>query len=171
MDTIAFAPIGIIHSPFTVLTEMPVQPAGAKDVQGEVHLREDLCAGLKDLDGFSHIMLLYHFHKNSGFSLSVTPFMDTVERGLFSTRAPRRPNAIGISVLRLTRIEGCVLHVLDVDVLDGTPLLDLKPYVPAFDNFDASRTGWMEHNVAKAADLRSDGRFVEANDNGLPGRD
>ena len=160
MDTIAFTPIGVIRTPFKVLDDMPIQPTGARDVCGEIVLNRELAEGLRDLDGFSHVHLLYHFHKNDGYDLTVTPFMDTVPRGLFSTRAPRRPNMIGLSVVRLEGVEGNVLRIRGIDVLDGTPLLDIKPYVSKFDAAPADRFGWFETNADKAETYRSDKRFV-----------
>ena len=160
MDLIEFTPIGVIRTPFTTLDDMPIQPTGAQDVAGEIRLHEQYAEGLQDLDGFSHIHLLYHFHRNSGYSLKVVPFMDNKERGLFSTRAPRRPNLIGLSVVRLEAIDGLVLHVRGIDVLDGTPLLDIKPYVTKFDAAPADRFGWLDRNADKAETLRSDKRFT-----------
>ncbi|MBG0788899.1 MAG: tRNA (N6-threonylcarbamoyladenosine(37)-N6)-methyltransferase TrmO [Desulfovibrionaceae bacterium] len=160
VDTISFTPIGVIRTPFTTLDDMPIQPAGAQDAAGEILLREEFAEGLRDLDGFSHIHLIYHFHRSSGYDLKVVPFMDTVERGLFSTRAPRRPNLIGLSVVRLESIEGTVLRVRGIDVLDGTPLLDIKPYVTKFDAVPADRFGWLDRNADKAETLRSDRRFT-----------
>lgn len=161
MDAICFHPIGVIHTPFTELQGMPIQPAGARNVRGSIELLPEYAAGLRDLDGFSHLVLLYHFHRVEGYALQVTPFMDTTPRGLFATRAPRRPNPIGLSVVRLERIEGPRVFIVDVDVLDGTPLLDIKPYVPAFDAGEgALRIGWLEQTVNQAAITRADGRFV-----------
>jgi len=138
---------------------MPIQPAGAAGVKGTVEIFEDYRAGLKDLEGFSHIVLLFVFHRSEGFNMQVVPFMDTELRGLFATRAPRRPNPIGLSVVRLDRIEDGILHVQNVDMLDGTPLLDIKPYIPEFDGYKDVRAGWLEQ-VRKTADRRrSDGRF------------
>jgi tRNA-Thr(GGU) m(6)t(6)A37 methyltransferase TsaA len=128
-------------------------------VQGRVEVFPEFTAGLKDLDGFSHIMLLYHFHRTEGFSLTVTPFMDSQPRGLFATRAPRRPNPIGLSVVRLLRCEGNILHIENVDILDGTPLLDIKPYVPEFDQHPAERIGWLEGAKGKVQSTHSDDRF------------
>lgn len=139
---IAFQPIGVIHTPFTEPQGMPIQPAGAKGVKGTVEIFAEFRAGLKDLEGFSHIILLYHFHRSRGFTLEVVPFMDSEPRGLFATRAPRRPNPIGLSVVQLDRVQDGVLHIQNIDVLDGTPLLDIKPYVPGFDIRQDVRTGW-----------------------------
>lgn len=160
METIEFTPIGVIRTPFATLDDMPIQPTGAQGVAGEIRLREEFAEGLHDLDGYSHIHLIYHLHGSSGYALKVLPFMDNVERGLFSTRAPRRPNPVGLSVVRLESIDGAVLRVRDIDVLDGTPLLDLKPYVARFDAPPADRFGWMERNADKAETLRSDKRFT-----------
>ncbi len=154
-------PIGIIHTQFTTLEDMPIQPAGAVDVQGIVEVFEEYTAGLKDLADFSHIILLYHFHRSRSFDLHVVPFMDSEPRGLFATRAPKRPNPIGISVVQLDRIEGGELHIRNVDVLDGTPLLDIKPYVPDFDAHGEARTGWLEDARKTVSSRRSDERFKE----------
>ncbi|SMP76951.1 tRNA (N6-threonylcarbamoyladenosine(37)-N6)-methyltransferase TrmO [Desulfonatronum lacustre] len=152
-------PIGLIRSPFKELSGMPIQPAGAAGVRGTVEISEEYQAGLKDLDGFSHLILLYRFHGSQGFSLEVVPFMDTVPRGLFATRAPKRPNSIGLSIVELDRIENGVLHIRNVDILDGTPLLDIKPYVPEFDSHPQARAGWLETPGKTVAERRSDGRF------------
>ena len=138
---------------------MPIQPAGAAGVQGTVEVFEQYRPGLKDLDGFSHIILLFHFHRSDSFKLEVVPFLDTEPRGLFSTRAPKRPNPIGLSVVELDKIEGGVLHIRNVDILDGTPLLDIKPYVPEFDTQVNVRTGWLEKARKSVASRKSDDRF------------
>ena len=152
--------IGVIRSPFKELSGMPIQPAGAAGVLGTVEMSEEYQAGLKDLDGFSHLILLYHFHGSQGYSLEVVPFMDTVPRGLFATRAPKRPNPVGLSIVELDRIEDGLLHIRNVDILDGTPLLDIKPYVPKFDSHPQARAGWLETPGETVAEQRSDGRFT-----------
>jgi len=156
---IEFKPIGIIDTPFTKPGGMPIQPAGAAGVKGTVEVFEDFHAGLRDLDGFSHIILLYHFHRSCGFNLQVVPFLDNQTRGLFATRAPRRPNPIGLSVVQLDRIENGTLHIRNVDMLDGTPLLDIKPYVPEFDSHTNIRTGWLEKVRKTVPTRKSDDRF------------
>jgi tRNA-Thr(GGU) m(6)t(6)A37 methyltransferase TsaA len=156
---IKLKPIGIIHTPFTRLEGMPIQPAGAAGVQGRVEVFEQYRSGLEDLDGFSHVILLYHFHRSQGFKLQVVPFMDDQPRGLFATRAPKRPNPIGLSLVRLDRIESGVLHVQDVDILDGTPLLDIKPYVPEFDSQTEVRAGWLDEARKSVESRRADTRF------------
>ena len=156
---IEMKPIGIIHTPFSQLEGMPIQPAGAAGTKGTVEVFEKFQAGLKDLDGFSHIILLYIFHRSLGFELEVVPYMDTQPRGLFATRAPKRPNPIGLSTVQLDRIENGNLHVRNTDILDGTPLLDIKPYVPEFDNYARVRAGWLEHVRRTVDDRKSDDRF------------
>ena len=156
---IEYNPIGIIRSPFVNPKGMPIQPPGANGVQGTVEIDEEYRAALKDLDGFSHIILLYHFHRSQGFVPHVVPFMDSQPRGLFSTRAPRRPNAIGLSVVRLKRIEEGVLFIENVDVLDQTPLLDIKPCVPEFDAPTNVQVGWLEQVKNRVSQQEADERF------------
>jgi tRNA (adenine37-N6)-methyltransferase len=156
---IEYQSVGIIHSPFQTTEGMPIQPSGAIGVQGTVEVLQEFSQGLKDLDGFSHIMLIYHFHRSTGYSLLVTPFLDSVERGVFATRAPKRPNSIGISVVRLVRVDGSTLHIENIDILDGTPLLDIKPYVPEFDCHVTGRAGWLEEAKGRVQDLKADDRF------------
>lgn len=152
-------PIGTIHTPFSEPEGMPIQPAGAAGTCGTVEVFEEYQAGLKDLDGFSHIVLLYIFHRSEGFKLQVTPFMDTESRGLFATRAPKRPNPIGLSVVQLDRVEGNILHIRNVDMLDETPLLDIKPYVPEFDSHIRVRAGWLEQVRKTVSKRQADDRF------------
>jgi tRNA-Thr(GGU) m(6)t(6)A37 methyltransferase TsaA len=159
MDEIKYKPIGIIHSPFRDIAGMPIQPSGAEGIEGTIELREELIEGLKDLSGFSHIILIYHFHKSQGHALSVKPFLDDNLRGVFATRAPRRPNPIGISIVELLKTEGNLLSIKNVDVIDGTPLLDIKPYVPEFDMQRADRIGWLSNKAGNAQTMQSDQRF------------
>lgn len=156
---IVFTPIGVIHSPFERLDEMPIQPSSATSAPGRVVVFPQFAAGLKDLEGFSHLILLYHFHRARQAALTVTPFLDDEPRGVFATRAPVRPNPIGLSLVSLLKVEACTLYVDRLDVLDGTPLLDLKPYVPEFDQGTEVRTGWLERAQGRARWVRSDGRF------------
>ena len=160
MSTFSFNQIGTIRSPYRDTAGMPIQPPGAKGTEGTVELLPEYEEGMKDLDGFSHIILLYVFHRTGGYSPIVTPFLDSQPRGLFSTRAPKRPNPIGISIVKLNRIDGTTLHVENIDVLDGTPLLDVKPYVPEFDHPPGRiRTGWLEQAKERAEGKKADGRF------------
>jgi len=160
MKMIEFTPIGIIRTPFHDSAGMPIQPAGAAAVKGTVEVHEAYRTGLRDLDGFSHIILLYYFHRSDGYKLQVVPFLDTVLRGLFATRAPKRPNPIGLSVVQLDRIDDGVLYIRNADMLDGTPLLDIKPYVPEFDSHENIRTGWLEQARRTVGKKTSDGRFA-----------
>jgi tRNA-Thr(GGU) m(6)t(6)A37 methyltransferase TsaA len=157
--TVQYRSIGIVHSPFNEIQGMPIQPSGASGVPGTVEVYPEYAEGLKDLGGFSHIILLYHFHEARESRLIVTPFMDSQPRGVFSTRAPNRPNPIGLSVVKLLRIEGPQLYIENVDILDGTPLLDIKPYVPEFDHYPADRAGWLEKASGMVHTKRSDDRF------------
>lgn len=158
--TFDISPIGFIETPFNDLEGMPIQPSGAADVMGTLVLDKSFEQGLNDLDGFSHIILLYHFHQSKGYKMMVKPFLDDQKRGLFSTRAPRRPNPIGLSIVRLIKREGNRVAIKGIDVLNGTPLIDIKPYVPEFDTKDVSAVGWLEKNQQKARSLKSDDRFV-----------
>jgi tRNA-Thr(GGU) m(6)t(6)A37 methyltransferase TsaA len=138
---------------------MPIQPSGAKGVAGTIEIRPDFIEGLKDLDGFSHIMLIYHFHLSKGYTLSVKPFIDDKLHGVFATRAPRRPNPIGISVVKLIRVEGNFLHIENVDIIDGTPLLDIKPYISEVDAHEVEKTGWLSGKAEKMHNVKADERF------------
>ena len=160
MKRVEFHPIGIIRTPFKEVNGMPIQAAAAHGVKGRVEVSPAYQTGLKDLSGFSHIILLYHFHRIRESKLIVIPFLDSKPHGVFATRAPARPNPIGLSVVKLTGIEGNVLMVENIDVLDGTPLLDIKPYVPEFDNCRARRIGWLSKAKTRAGTTRSDERFV-----------
>jgi len=138
---------------------MPIQPAGAEGVRGSVLVQKEYRDGLRDLEGFSRIILIYAFHQSKGFSLEVIPFLDTIPHGIFATRAPRRPNAIGISIVRLIAVNGSELVIDGVDVVDGTPLLDIKPYVPEFDCFPGEKSGWLAGCGDAVAVRTSDRRF------------
>jgi tRNA (adenine37-N6)-methyltransferase len=158
---ISYQPIGVIHSPFVDTENVPIQPTAAEGIRGTVEVFPEFAAGLRDLEGFSHIFLLYHFHRVTQARLAVVPFLDQVSRGLFSTRAPSRPNPIGLSIVRLLGVEGNVLHIENVDAVDGTPLLDIKPYVPAFDCQAAERIGWLATADEDVREKKSDDRFKE----------
>ena len=136
-------PIGVIHSPFTDKGKTPIQSARSNTI-GTVEIYSDFVNGLSDVNGFSHLILVYIFHRSSGYKLRVKPFLDNQLRGLFATRHPRRPNPIGISIVRLLRCQDTVLEIEGVDVLDNTPLLDIKPYVPDFDERSGVRAGWYD---------------------------
>jgi len=136
--------IGRIHSAFHQATGTPIQPCRAVNSTGSITLRAEFSAGLKDLAGFDRIWLIYWFHRAAAARMSVMPYRDTVKHGLFATRVPARPNALGMSCVRLLSIEGCALRIAEVDILDDTPLLDIKPYVPKYDNYPVQRCGWLD---------------------------
>lgn len=162
---IEFDSIGIIHSPFNELEGMPIQPTGAKGIKGEIHIKDEYKAGLKDIDGFSHLILIYHLHKTNGHALEVKPFMDNNTHGVFATRSPKRPNNIGMTVVALDDVneEEGILYISNVDILNGTPLLDIKPYVPQLheDTIVDLRIGWFETNHHKAKKQKADDRFIK----------
>lgn len=159
-DEIKFRPIGIIHSPFKEAKGVPIQPSAAKGIEGKVEIFPEYTEGLEDIGNFSHIFLIYHLHLSRKYSLRVKPYMDDKERGVFATRAPSRPNPIGISVVELLEVDGNMLHIKNVDIVDGTPLLDIKPYVPEFDIHNVKKIGWLEKNVHKLPETKDDGRFI-----------
>lgn len=138
---------------------MPIQPAGAADVKGYVEVFEEFRKGLQDLEGFSHIILLYLFHRSRTYKLHTVPFMDSEPRGVFATRAPNRPNPIGLSVVQLNRIENGTLQITNVDILNSTPLLDIKPFVLEFDLYSEIKTGWLEKARKTVSKRQSDDRF------------
>ena len=161
---IEFESIGTIHSPFKELEGMPIQPTGAKGIEGKICLKDEFKPGLKDIDGFSHLILIYHLHKTNGNALEVKPFMDNKTHGVFATRSPKRPNNIGMTTVKLDKVEDDVLYISNVDILDGTPLLDIKPYVPQlFEDtlVDDIKIGWFETKHQKAKNQKADDRFFK----------
>lgn len=157
--SLTFEPIGIIHTPHKTKDGMPIQSNGAKGIKGQIIIKEEFALGLTDLEGFSHIFLIYNFHKSIGFELLSTPFLDDKKHGVFATRVPKRPNPIGISVVRLLKIEKNIIYIENVDMLDETPLLDIKPYIPDFDVHKTEKTGWIENKKIKLSETKSDVRF------------
>ena len=160
MNEIKYKPIGIIHSPFKGVEGTPIQPTGAEGIKGTVEVFAEYHAGLKDIDGFSHIILTYHFHLSKGYSMVVKPFLDEETHGLFATRSPARPNPIGVSIVRLLEIKGLTLHIEGIDIVDNTPLLDIKPYVPDFDRRAGERIGWLSGKSSNVHRKRADRRFT-----------
>ncbi len=160
MLPVQYRPIGVIHSKFKEPQGTPIQASVAKGSAGFIEIFPEYVEGLQDIDGFSHIILLYHFHRAKEYRLRVRPYMDSQVHGVFATRSPSRPNAIGISVVRLVEVRGNTLHIEDVDVLDETPLLDIKPYVPQFDHREVSRIGWLGRNIDRLPHIHDDGRFA-----------
>ena len=161
MNQITFKPIGIIHSDYKEKEGVPIQGTLAKDSKGTVEVYPEYRAGLKDLDGFSHIILLYHFHLSKGYSLKVKPFLDDEVRGVFSVRAPKRPNPIGFSVVKLENVVDNILYINEVDIIDNTPLLDIKPYVSKFDSRTDTRNGWVAKKIDDEVRFISDNRFSD----------
>ena len=160
MNEISCRPIGLIRSPFKEPAGTPIQSLAARDVEGTVEIDPEYADGLRDIEGFSRLILIYYFHLcTKPSSLLVKPFLDNQTRGIFATRAPARPNPIGLSIVRLVRVEGTRLHIKDLDVVDGTPLLDIKPYIPDFDIAESPKVGWYKSNLAKLHETKDDGRF------------
>ena len=159
MNKITYCPIGIVHSPFRIPEGTPIQPTAAKDIQARIEIFPEYSNGLTDLEGFSHIIVFFHMHLAKCKSMLVTPFLDTELHGVFATRSPGRPNPIGMSVVRLEKIENNLLFVKDIDILDGSPVLDIKPYIPEFDIHEVSKSGWIENNLHKIGRQKDDGRF------------
>jgi tRNA (adenine37-N6)-methyltransferase len=151
---IRYKAIGKILAPFNTLEGMPIQSVAAKNVEGTIQLDPLYVQGIKDLDGFS--LLIYHFHKIREYTLQVVPFLDDEPHGIFATRFPKRPNPIGFSIVRLKSIAGNNIHILDVDVLNETPLLDIKPYVPMFDAIETSKIGWFEKRIQNVHKVKAD---------------
>ena len=140
-----FQPIGVIRTPHKDLSQTPIQSVFSKDIRGSVEIIPDYVDGLQDLDGFSHIYLFYYFDRSTQVKMKVKPYLDVDVRGVFATRAPHRPNKIGMSLVRLLEIRDNVLEVEDIDILDGTPLLDIKPYIKRYDSRKHVRSGWQDN--------------------------
>lgn len=159
-EKICYKPIGVIRTPFRSPEGMPIQPAGGEDITGTVEIFPEFAPGLRDIEGFTRIVLIYHFHQSNDCSLEVIPFLDTRPHGIFATRAPSRPNPIGFSIVELLEREGSRLLVSGIDILDGTPLLDIKPYIPGCDAFTGGKAGWFPADPGHFNHTRSDDRFL-----------
>ena len=160
-ENFTFSTIGIINSPFDEPVNMPIQSASAAGVSGTVEIFYEFAPGLKDIEGFSHVILIYAFHRSDGYKLLVKPFLEDVVHGVFAIRAPKRPNPIGFSIVKLIKKDKNILHIENVDVLNGTPLLDIKPYVPEFDCFNDANSGWVGNHSEKIINKKSDARFLK----------
>jgi tRNA-Thr(GGU) m(6)t(6)A37 methyltransferase TsaA len=156
---IEFSPIGIIHTPFKTVNNVPIQPTADKDSEGWIEVFDEYAEGLADLDGFSHLYLIFHLHKSAGYKLKVIPFLDTVERGIFATRSPARPNSVGLSVVKLVSVKGNIVNIKGLDIVDGTPLIDIKPLVPMFEDAADVRIGWFAGKNGEVPGKLSDERF------------
>jgi len=159
LNAIVYRPVGVVHSPLKEPHGAPIQSIGARDIEGVVEVFPEFAGGLCDIEGFSHLILIYHFHLCNEPALLVKPYLDERTHGIFATRAPSRPNPIGMSVVRLVKVDGTRLHVAGVDILDETPLLDIKPYVPQFDALKTDEIGWLKDRIHMAEETRDDGRF------------
>lgn len=158
MDVVSYQPIGVVRSPFTERPGMPLQSVAAAEVRGRIEVKPAYAPGLRDLDGFSHLHVITHLHRAVPGQLEVVPHLDDTVRGVFATRSPRHPNPIGISVVRLLSATGAILEVAGLDLLDGTPVLDIKPYMPAFDCFAAEGIGWLADGARRVHEVRADHR-------------
>jgi len=159
LQKIEYNPIGLIHSPYKETKGVPIQPSASDGTEGIVEVFPEYAEGLDDLNGFSHIILIYHLHLSRKFSLKVKPYLDDRLRGLFATRAPSRPNPIGISIVQLIKVDQTELHIRNLDIVDQTPLLDIKPYVPEFNGSQVIKTGWLKKNIHKLSKMKDDNRF------------
>jgi tRNA (adenine37-N6)-methyltransferase len=159
MNIISYKVIGLIHTPFREPKGTPIQPTAGRGTEGSVELFPEYTDALKDIAGFSHIFLIYHMHLAKP-SLIVKPFLDDAVHGALATRSPGRPNTIGLSIVRLTCVEGNILHIQDLDIIDNTPLLDIKPFVPEFDVRTPEKVGWYINKVERFTIVRDDGRFL-----------
>lgn len=159
VDEIKYQPIGIIHTPYKEPKGTPIQPLAGEGTTGTIEIYQDYIEGLQDLEGFSHILLIFHFHLSKKYSLKVKPFLDKKERGVFATRSPSRPNPIGLSIVRLLRIQENTIFIQDMDIIDGTPLLDIKPHVPELDVRERVKKGWLEGKLKKFSTTKDNGKF------------
>ena len=154
MEKITISPIGIIHSPYKQTKDIPIQGKFKPEVKAYVELKDEYVPGLKDLDGFSHAIIIYCFHKSDREEVVGKPFLENVEHGIFAIRSPHRPNHIGLSVVKIEKIEDNKLHFSEVDVLDDTPVLDIKPYVKHFDSRDNVISGWLDKHFKKTEAIK-----------------
>ncbi len=147
MEEIKLNPIGVVHSPFKEPSGVPKDSIDGMNYQGTVEIFPQYKDGLKDLDGFSHIIILFYFHKSEYYHLISKPYLDDHPRGVFATRSPHRPNLIGLSVVKLLRIDDNIIYVRGIDMIEGTPVLDIKPYIPEFESNEGIIIGWLEGKI------------------------
>lgn len=162
MATVQCRPIGVVRCRFADPVGMPIQTAGAPEETGRIEILPEFAPGLRDIEGFDYLIVLTHLHRAQE-KLEVVPFMDDTSHGVFATRAPARPNRIGLSIVRLERREGLVLHFSGNDMLDGTPVLDIKPYVPRLDIRHTERVGWFEKRINDMPSILADDRMDTSN--------
>jgi tRNA-Thr(GGU) m(6)t(6)A37 methyltransferase TsaA len=158
MKSVKYKPIGVIHSPFKDRTGIPHQAARAPEITAKIEIFEEYIDGLSDLDGFSHIIVIFHLHLIQKGSLRAHPPSDNKERGVFATRSPSRPNPIGISIVRLESIDRNILSISRVDMVDGTPVLDIKPYIPDLNPKKGIRVGWLKSKIKGTNKNKPDNR-------------
>jgi len=149
MQTIELKPIGIIRTPYQEKKDIPIQGIFKDDIEGYIELDEHYRTGLKDLDGFSHAILIYYFHLSPAEHLEGVPYLEDEPHGIFAIRSPHRPNHLGLSVVRIKAIKGNQIHFTEADMLDGTPLLDIKPYIKYFDCREDVISGWVDKHFEK----------------------
>ena len=160
IETITYKPIGIVHSPKKAIKGMPIQAVAAEHIEGTLEIFPEFTEGLTDIEGFSHLIVVSHFHLSNKGKLMVKPYMDDNLHGVFATHSPNHPNPIGISIVKLNRVEHNILHISDLDMLDGTPILDIKPFVPQFEERENVKIGWLENNIHKLFTAKDDERFA-----------
>jgi tRNA (adenine37-N6)-methyltransferase len=158
-ELISYRPIGVVHSPFLTPEGTPVQSAASKGTEAFIEIFPEFTEGLKDLEGFSHIYVLFHMHLVNKHALMVIPFLDNKPHGVFATRSPGRPNPIGISVVNLIKVKDNCVFLKNIDILDGSPVIDIKPYNPQFDVFETTKNGWFENRAYNLETKKDDGRF------------
>lgn len=159
-ETISFKAVGVIESRFEQQAGTPIQGRMAPEETARIRVFDEFVTGLKDIEGFSHIYVFFKFDRASGGQLLVKPYLDTVEHGVFATRSPLRPNPLGMTVVRLDRVEGNCLHISGVDMLNGSPVIDIKPYIPQFDQHNPEKIGWYEASDQKSSLVLADDRFA-----------
>ncbi|MHC1631849.1 MAG: tRNA (N6-threonylcarbamoyladenosine(37)-N6)-methyltransferase TrmO [Methanotrichaceae archaeon] len=147
MEKITYKPIGIVHTNIKSLADAPIQAIYGEERKGQIELFPEYEEGLNDLENFSHIILIFHFHLSEGYSLLQKPFLDDTPRGVFAIRSPRRPNSIGLSIAKLEKMKGNLIDISGVDIVDSTPLLDIKPFIPKFDTRENAKTGWIKNKL------------------------
>lgn len=160
MSELNIKPIGKIFTPHYTIENTPIQPIASQEKKGHIELLPEYVEGLKDIQGFSHLILLYCFNRMKNYDLQVIPFMDTVRHGIFATRSPKRPNFIGMSIVKLIGVDANIIHIAEVDMLNGTPLIDIKPFFSKFDNRINAKSGWLDNQgYIPQNKMISDNRF------------
>lgn len=160
-EVVTFKSVGFVESRFEQQAGTPIQGRMAPEETGRIVIFEEFAEALKDLEGFSHIYVFFKFDRASEKKLRVKPYLDTVERGIFATRSPLRPNPLGMTIVRLNRVDGNILEISGVDILNGSPVIDIKPYIPDFDFHNPEKIGWYEKNAERNSLVLADDRFAD----------